>query len=86
MDQLHEIFDQFNESRSFLIELQRTLGSENFYLICFLCDQHDVESSIPVLLYLNKVKDSNAPLQLDKETLLSLLDDDMRMQVEIYEL
>lgn len=66
--------NEFKQTNIYLInELVRLVNCENFNLLCYLCDQHDIDTSIVAFAYLTKKKPIGADSLLDLQTVKSMV-------------
>lgn len=75
---MHPILNLFSTSVSLISELSRVITCENLFLICYLCDQHDFDTSIPALLFLTKKLPAGVELMLDRATVLDLVSEKVK--------
>ena len=74
----NEILQHFDVDSLLLKELARIVSCENVMLLTYLCNQHDVEPSLPAVMYLIKRRlYPNAPSLIDLESVISLISDDI---------
>lgn len=75
---LHPIFDSFNVDKSFISELSGLITVENLFLVCYLCEQHDVDASIPALIYLVRKVPKGVEELIDRDTVRAVVSESLR--------
>ena len=70
---LHPIFDSFKLDKSFIVELSGLVTAENLFLVCYLCEQHDVDASVPALIYLTRKVPKGVVELVDRDTVRAIV-------------
>jgi hypothetical protein len=74
---LHPIFDSIDLDKGFISELSGLVTVENLFLVCYLCEQHNIDASVPALIYLTRKVPKGVEELVDRDAVRAVVSESL---------